>query len=278
MPAWRLADRDAVRLGEGGERRLGLRIERAAAGDDRRGFFAAFSAATAAGEFVLVGARATRSPDPLLEQKPRDSRYASAWTSWHSASVTGPHSAGSVSTGHGAGEGGDDLLGPGDAVEIARDRAEAVVRRDGAVGEHLDLLQHGVGAAVGEDVARQQQKRHAVDMGDGGGGDHVGRAGADGGGAGHEAAAAHRLGIGGGGVRHGLLVMGAVGRQRIADLVERLAHAGDIAMAEDREDAARRSARFLPSITVFCAARKRTSACAMVRRIVVMACLPWSFD
>jgi hypothetical protein len=74
-------------------------------------------------------------------------------------------------------------------------------------------------------------------MGDGGGRHHVGGARADGGGAGHEAAAAHRLGIGGGDVRHGLLVMRPVGRQAVPHLVERLADARHIAMAEDREDA-----------------------------------------
>ena len=35
-----------------------------------------------------------------------------------------------------------------------------------------------------------------------------------------------------------LLVVGAIGRQLVAHLIERLADAGDIAMAEDRQDAA----------------------------------------
>ena len=43
---------------------------------------------------------------------------------------------------HGAVERGDDLFGPRDAVEVARHRAEAVVGRNGAVAEILDLLQH----------------------------------------------------------------------------------------------------------------------------------------
>ena len=107
-----------------------------------------------------------------------------------------------------------DLLGPGDAVEVARDRAEAVVGRDRAVAEILDLLQHRVGAAVGEDVARQQQHRQAVDMGErraavtmlvAPGPIEVVQA--------IMRAAPHRLGIGDGAMGHGLLVVGAEGRQ-----------------------------------------------------------------
>ena len=45
------------------------------------------------------------------------------------------------------------VLGPGDAVEVAGDRLEAVVDRDGAVVEVLDLLQDRIGAAIGEDIA-----------------------------------------------------------------------------------------------------------------------------
>ena len=97
---------------------------------------------------------------------------------------------------HGALQGGDQLLGPIDAVEIARHRAEAVVGRNGAVGEVLDLLQHRVGPAVGEDVAGQQQERQTVDVRDGGGRDHVERAGPDRRRAGHQAAAEARLGEG----------------------------------------------------------------------------------
>ena len=97
---------------------------------------------------------------------------------------------------HGALQGRNQLLGAIDAVEVARHRPEAVVGRHGSVAEVLDLLQHRVGQSVGEDVAGQQQDRQPVDMGDGGGGHHVERAGADRRGAGHEAAAEARLGEG----------------------------------------------------------------------------------
>ena len=46
---------------------------------------------------------------------------------------------------HRAGQRGQQLLGPRDAVEIAADGAEAVVGADRAVAEILDLLQHRVG-------------------------------------------------------------------------------------------------------------------------------------
>ena len=57
---------------------------------------------------------------------------------------------------HGAIEGRNQLLGPRDAVEIARHRAEAVIGGRRAVAEILDLLEDGIGLAVGEDVAGQE--------------------------------------------------------------------------------------------------------------------------
>ena len=136
--------------------------------------------------------------------------------------------------GEGAGQRGQELLGAGDAVEVAADRAEGVVGGDGAVAEVLDLLQHRVGRAVGEDVAGDEQDRQAVDVGERGGGDHVERAGADRGGDRHGALAVQRLGVGDGGVGHALLVVAAPGREVVAGGVERLADAGDVAVAEDR--------------------------------------------
>src|SRR5262249_27059673 len=56
--------------------------------------------------------------------------------------------------------------------------------------------------------------------------------------AGHEALAEACLGIGDRGMGHALFVVGAIGRQFVAHLVERLADAGDVAMTEDRPDAA----------------------------------------
>ena len=56
---------------------------------------------------------------------------------------------------HGAVEGGDELFGPGNAVEVARHGLEAVIHRNRAVAKILHLLQYGIGQAVGEDIAGQ---------------------------------------------------------------------------------------------------------------------------
>ncbi len=68
-------------------------------------------------------------------------------------------------------------------------------------------------------------------------GDHVGGARSDRAGAGHHAPPPMRLGEGDRGVRHGLLVMRAQRRQAITDGVERFTETGDVAVAEDRENA-----------------------------------------
>ncbi|MNT60726.1 hypothetical protein D3C72_1983260 [compost metagenome] len=62
---------------------------------------------------------------------------------------------------------------------------------------------------------------------------HVCRTRADGGGDRHGAAAAQLLGVGNGCMRHGLLVLAAIGRQFVPDAIKRFADAGDIAMAEN---------------------------------------------
>jgi hypothetical protein len=137
-----------------------------------------------------------------------------------------------------AGKRGQQLPGMHDAVEVARHRPEAVVRRHAAVVEVLDLLQHRVRRARHEDVAGQQQHRQPVDVRERGRRDHVGRARADRRRARHHAAAHVRLGEGDRRVRHRLLVVRAVGRQDVAMRVQRLAEAGDVAVAEDRPHAA----------------------------------------
>jgi hypothetical protein len=68
-------------------------------------------------------------------------------------------------------------------------------------------------------------------------------------------------------MRHALLVVRAIGRQLVAHLIERLAQPGDIAMAEDRPDAA--EDRHLLAVDHGHLPRhERASACAMVRRMV----------
>ncbi len=132
---------------------------------------------------------------------------------------------------------GDDLLGPGDAIEIARNRTKAVIGRNGTIAEGFHLLQDGIGDTIGEDVAGQKQQRQPVDMRQSSSSYHVGRTGADRTRHRHHAAAKTRLGKGNGGMGHCLLVMGAVGRQFFPDLIQRLAEPRDIAMAENGPDA-----------------------------------------
>ena len=236
LPPWVSDNRNAVPFGKACKRRRGLRKEHAAAGDDHR----------------LLAPCAAPRPRPRVRARPGATRRGGHRRSVEEAfgiviglglhvlaegqrhrpafGRIGQHR-------HGAVERRDQLLGPRDAVEIARHRPEAVIDATRAVAEILDLLQHRIGQAVGEDIAGQQQHRQAVDMGDRRGRHHVGGAGADRGGAGHHAAAAHRLGEGDRRMRHRLLIVGAIGRQFVAHAIERLADARDIAMAEDRPDA-----------------------------------------
>ena len=80
------------------------------------------------------------------------------------------------------GKRGQQMLGAGEAVEVAADRAEAVIRADRPIIEILDLLQHRIRPAICEDVAGDQQNRQPVDMRQRGGSNHVGGARADRGG------------------------------------------------------------------------------------------------
>jgi hypothetical protein len=132
---------------------------------------------------------------------------------------------------------GQQLLWPGDPVEVAADRAERVVDRRGRVVEVLDLLEHRVGRAADERVAGQQEQREAVRVGDTGRGHHVQRAGTDGGRGDADLAAVRRLADADGGQRHPLLVVPAPDRQLLAHLFERVAEPEHVAVPEDREHA-----------------------------------------
>ena len=93
---------------------------------------------------------------------------ASAWTSWGSASVTAPGLRGRGQHAHRGGQGVDEHLGPLDAVEVARHRAQRVVDREVPGLGSLELLEHGLDAARREAVAGQEQHGQAVDGGIGG--------------------------------------------------------------------------------------------------------------
>ncbi len=134
---------------------------------------------------------------------------------------------------HGLQGGGEQRLGAGDPVEVPGDGPQGVVDRHVGLDGVLQLLEQRVGGVRGEVVAGQEQDRQAVDGGEGGAGDQVGRAGADG--------RRHRLrgqavelaGVADGRVHHGLFAAALVVRHRLPVLDERLAETGHVAVAED---------------------------------------------
>ena len=130
-----------------------------------------------------------------------------------------------------------DLGGVDDPVPVARDRPERVVDRRRGRAEMLHLLQHGIRDPALERVPREQQQRQPVRHRDAGRRHHVQRAGPDRRGGDHDLAPAHRLREADRRQRHPLLVLAPERRQLVARLVEGEAEPGDVAVAEDREDA-----------------------------------------
>ncbi len=135
-------------------------------------------------------------------------------------------------TSHGTRQGGQQLGRHHDAVEVARYRPQAIHRRHATILKIFHLLQYRVRCARDEYITRQQQHGQAVDMGHRSGSDQIGTTGADGGADRHHAAAKMRLGIGGSGQCHALLVVGAQGRQHILRCLQGFAQTGHIAVAE----------------------------------------------
>ncbi len=226
---------DAVALGEGLEPVLGTRVEHAAARHDD-GFRGTAQDRGRGREFVGIRGRAADPAQPLDEEALGVivglGLHVLAERQGHGPAIgrIGQHGQGPLQRRH-------ELFGSGDAVEIARHGPEAVVGRDRAVAPILHLLEHGVGAPVGEDVAGNEQHRQPVHVGDAGRRHHVGGTGTDRGRAGHHAAAPAGLGEGHGRITHALLVMRPEGRQAVLRTLQGLAHPGDVAMAEDRPDA-----------------------------------------
>ena len=116
-----------------------LAVEHAAAGNDER-LLCRAQRLDRGGKLALVGTDAARQPQALGEEALGIVESLGldvlAEGERHRPAIgrIGQHR-------HGALQRRDELLGPGDAVEIARHRPEAVVGRDGAVAEILDLLQ-----------------------------------------------------------------------------------------------------------------------------------------
>lgn len=131
-----------------------MRIEDTAAGDDDR-LLRLADQGNGVGQFVGIRPWPALRPDMFLEQADGIVEGFGldilAKRQRHRTAVLriGQHL-------HGALQGRDDLLRPGDPVEITRDRAERIVGGNRAIAEILDLLQHGVGSAVGKYVAGQE--------------------------------------------------------------------------------------------------------------------------
>ena len=230
----RLDHRDGVTGREIGQHRLGPGMDHAAPADDHRRARRP-DRLDRAGQLARIGRGAADMPDPRREERLGPIMglglhiLAEGQADRPAFRRVGHHP-------HRAGQRAQQMLGPRDAVEIAHHGAETVIRADRAVTEILDLLQHRIGAAVGIDIARDQQQRQPVHMGDRGGGDHVRGARPDAGRHGLRAPAPMPLGKGDGGMGHGLLVLPAPCRQGVARLLQRLPQPRHVAMPEDRPD------------------------------------------
>ena len=115
----------------------------------------------------------------------------------------------------------------------------------------LDLLQHRVGPAVGKNVAGEEEDRQPVRHGAARRRDHVAGARADRGERHHDLPPPLRLGEADRGERHRLLVLPAPGGELVLHRLQRLRKAGDVAVAEDGEDAGEERHDVSPSISVF---------------------------
>ncbi len=127
------------------------------------------------------------------------------------------------------------LLRAVDTVPVFAHRAEGIVGADAQVVELLDLLQHRVRLAAGVHITGQQQQRDPVGRGGRRRGEHIRRAGAYRGGACVDLATQMLLGETDGGMGHALLVTALMHHQVAAVLLQRLAQAQHITVAENRE-------------------------------------------
>ena len=153
---------------------------------------------------------------------------------------------------HRLGQCSQKLLRPGNAVEEPADRAKAVINTHVSGNRMFELLQDRSLAARGVIVGREQEHGQAVDGCGGRAGDHIGRAGADGGGAGQRCQAQVGLSEADGRVDHRLLVAGLVVGQIAAALLEGLSQAADVAVAEDAEHGRDQAARLAVALAVLC--------------------------
>ena len=134
-------------------------------------------------------------------------------------------------------KGGHQLLRAGDSIPEFAHGTQCVVGGDAGAVFLLKLLQYRVWLTHRKGIAGEKQQRNAVDGGAGSGGDHIGRAGADGGGAGDDPPAVVLPGKAGGRVGHALLIPTLINTQVAGVFVQRLPQAHHNSVAEDGEHA-----------------------------------------
>ena len=235
----RLRHRDARRLGKRAKRVRRLRIDRAAATHDQRppgttdqlhgaGEHHALRGRPCnvphAGRKELLGPVVGLRLDVLGQGDDRGARFGGV----------GEHP-------HRTEQRGRQLLRAPHTVEEPGHRPEGVVDRDVVRHRMFELLEHRVGDARGEQVARQEQHGQPVDRGRRGAGHHVGRARADRRQAGHRRQSVSLPREACRRVDHPLLIAALVVRHRawVGQLLleQRLPQARDVAMPEDAEHA-----------------------------------------
>ena len=235
----RLRHRDACRLDKRTQRVRRLRIDRAAATHDQRppgttdhlrgaGEHDALRGRPCnvphAGREELLGPVVGLRLDVLGQGDDRGARFGGV----------GEHP-------HRTEQSGRQLLRAPHTVEEPSHRPEAVVDRDVVRHRMFELLEHRVGDARGEQIARQEQHGQPVDRGRRGAGHHVGRARADRRQAGHRRQSVPLPREPCRRVDHPLLIAALVVRHRVwvgqLLLEQRLAQARDVAMPEDAEHA-----------------------------------------
>ena len=154
--------RNVVRLGEGPKRLVGPGIKHATARHDHRALGLGDHPGDV-GHLARIGFRPPNSPCARREEV----LWVVEFLGLH-VLAEGEHGRAAILRighhRHRARQRGQKMFGPRDAIEIGHGRAEAVIRRDRAVIEILDLLQHRVGAPVGEDIAADHEDRQSVHM------------------------------------------------------------------------------------------------------------------
>ena len=228
-----LRDRDPRLLGDARKLAGRARVVHAAPGDDQR----ALRLGEQRGQLLdLCGVRGGTANDPLALVEERQREVVGVGL--HVLRERDDRGAGVDRVDqypHGRGQGGEQLLGPGDPVEEPRHRAERVVDAGVGLDRVLQLLQDRALAPGGVRVAGQQQHRQPVDGRQRGAGDHVERARADGRRDREGGPAEAGLRVAGREVHERLLVAALDERQVAGVLVEGLPEPGDIAVTEDAQ-------------------------------------------